>query len=133
VPINKHMKLNSLLKESILSADKEEQFYNILDQSIRSGPFDGGCILVALALKKVFGGKIVVLVNPRKTAEHAALQLGNSLMDYDGKLPINAFIERFEQNERVEIAEVREIRSDDLPDASRDPKIASMLADIIQS
>lgn len=125
------MKLRTILNEQLLSGDQDEKFYNILVNATNSGPFDGGCVIVAQVLQQVHGGEIVVLVNDKDQADHAAVQIGNSLMDYGGQLPVKDFIKRFEDNERVTITDVRPIEPNDLPDAPRDDKVISQLVALL--
>ena len=50
----------------------EEAFYEALVDNTDCGPFDGGCLLVAQALKRVIGGEIYVIVDRNDTADHAS-------------------------------------------------------------
>jgi len=109
----------------------EENIYDILEPE-DCGPFDGGCVLVAQALQKIHGGDIVVLVNDRGNADHAAVKIGNTLLDFDGPLPVDKFVKRFEKNEHVKITGIRPMVAGDLPDATRNqsllPKIINLLS-----
>lgn len=109
----------------------EENIYDILEPE-DCGPFDGGCVLVAQALQQMHGGEIVVLVNDRGIADHAAVKVGNTLIDYDGPLPADKFVKRFEKNELVNITGIRSMKPNDLPGATRNqslvPKIVNLLS-----
>ena len=117
-----------------LTNEAKENIYDILEPE-DCGPFDGGCVLVAQALQKIHGGDIVVLINDRGNADHAAVKLGNTLIDYDGPLPVEKFIKRFEKNEHVKIKGIRPMKDSDLPEATRNqsllPKIVNLLSDNI--
>jgi hypothetical protein len=114
-----------------LTNEAKENIYDILEPE-DCGPFDGGCVLVAQALQKIHGGDIVVLINDRGNADHAAVKLGNTLIDYDGPLPVEKFIKRFEKNEHVKIKGIRPMKDSDLPEATRNqsllPKIVNLLS-----
>lgn len=111
--------------------EAKENIYDILEPE-DCGPFDGGCVLVAQALQKIHGGDIVVLINDRGNADHAAVKIGNTLLDFDGPLPVDKFIKRFEKNEHVKIIGIRPMKDSDLPDATRNqnllPKIVNLLS-----
>jgi hypothetical protein len=114
-----------------LTNEAKENIYDILEPE-DCGPFDGGCVLVAQALQQIHGGDIVVLINDRGNADHAAVKLGNTLIDYDGPLPVEKFIKRFEKNEHVKIKGIRPMKDSDLPEATRNqsllPKIVNLLS-----
>ena len=112
------------LKES---ADK---VYDILD-NVECGPFDGGCVLVAQALQQIHGGDIVVLVNDKGIADHAAVKVGNNLIDFDGALPVKQFVKRFEDNEHINIKSIRPIQKGDLPEAPRDKELVPQLVNAL--
>lgn len=126
------MKINDILRESLLRGEADERLYDILNQTSGVGPFDGGCVIIAQALQKVFGGDIVVLLNTAGEPEHAAVQFGQDLIDYDGKLPVKDFIKRFERNEMVEISGLRKMQSSDLPEAPRDDAAVLEIAKLFQ-
>ena len=111
--------------------EAKENIYDILEPE-DCGPFDGGCVLVAQALQKIHGGEIVVLINDRGNADHAAVKIGNTLLDYDGPLPVEKFIKRFEKNEHVKVTSIRPMEPGDLPEATRNqsllPKIINLLS-----
>ena len=111
--------------------EAKENIYDILEPE-DCGPFDGGCVLVAQALQKIHGGDIVVLINDRGNADHAAVKIGNTLLDYDGPLPVDKFVKRFEKNEHVKITGIRPMKDSDLPEATRNqtllPKIINLLS-----
>lgn len=113
-----------------------EELYDDLLRSADCGPFDGGCVVVAQALQKVFGGEIVVLVRDNDRADHAAVFKDGKLWDYDGPLTPSAFIDRFNKEELAHTAwscvRYRPIRSDDLPNACRNEALANRLAGLFE-
>jgi len=117
-------------KKPLSEAASKENIYDILEPE-NCGPFDGGCILVAQALKEIHGGDIVVLVNDRGNADHAVVKIGNRLIDYDGSLPVEQFIKRFEKNEHVKVKGIRPLESGDLPDASRNQSLLPKIVDLL--
>ena len=110
--------------------EDKENIYDILEPE-DCGPFDGGCVLVAQALQKIHGGDIIVLVNDRGIADHAAVKIGNTLLDYDGALPADKFITRFEKNEHVKVTGIRPIEPNDLPDATRNQSLLPKIVDLL--
>ena len=110
--------------------ESAEKVYNILD-NVDCGPFDGGCVLVAQALQQIHGGDIVVLVNDKGIADHAAVKVGNTLVDFDGALPVKQFIKRFEDNEHTNIKSIRPIQNGDLPEAPRNNELVPQLVNAL--
>lgn len=110
--------------------EAKETIYDILEPE-DCGPFDGGCVLVAQALQKIHGGDIVVLINDRGNADHAAVKIGNTLIDFDGPLPVDRFIKRFEKNEHVKITGIRPMESSDLPEATRNQSLLPKIVDLL--
>lgn len=128
------MKMRDLIVESFHWKNKNK-IYSLLIDNIDSGPFDGGCVIFANALQAVYGGKVVVLVSNINIAEHAALLLGNILYDADGPATKAEFVKRFEKNELVRgrhIIGIRDIKDSDLPDALRDMKLSTQIADLLK-
>lgn len=117
------------------------QAYDLMINAIDCGPFDGGCVTVAMALQQVMGGEIVVLVgcatrlSSQEGAMHAAVYANGKLIDGDGAAAPKAFIARFVRNEMAHaggtITGVRAIASDDLPEAPRDAELAKKLAGLL--
>lgn len=110
--------------------EAKETIYDILEPE-DCGPFDGGCVLVAQALQKIHGGDIVVLINDRGNADHAAVKIGNTLLDFDGPLPVDQFIKRFEKNEHVKVKGVRPMEPNDLPEATRNQSLLPKIVDLL--
>jgi hypothetical protein len=116
----------------------DEAIYSVLLEETDCGPFDGGCVLIALALQQVLGGDIVVLISDQSgRADHAVLCFDGLLWDFDGPLPPSAFIERFEQNELAVLGQrcggYRPLEPGDLEDAPRDERVVDRLADIFRT
>jgi hypothetical protein len=110
--------------------ESADEVYDILD-NVECGPFDGGCVLVAQALQQIHGGDIVVLVNDKGIADHAAVKVGNNLIDFDGALPVKQFVKRFEDNEHTNIKSIRPIQKGDLPEAPRDKELVPQLVNAL--
>ena len=134
------MRFYEVLSENIAGRNRN-RFYSMLIDGVGSGPFDGGCVVVAQAIQARHGGDIVVLVgqsqhDTKSVAQHAAVKLGNYLIDFDGPALIKDFIRRFERNELVhtggQINSVRPIQDKDLPDAPRNTALAEKLAGLIK-
>lgn len=128
------------ITENIAGRNKS-RVYDLLVNAIGSGPFDGGCVVMAQAIQSRYGGDIVVLVGQaqagtKETAQHAAVQVGNRLVDFDGPAMTADFVRRFERNELAhaggKITGIREIQPEDLPEAPRDPELAQRLARLIR-
>jgi len=124
-----------------IAGKNKNKFYNLLVSAVDSGPFDGGCVIVAQAIQMKYGGEIVALLGPSQkgskvVAQHAAVKIGDQLIDFDGPLPMQDFVRRFERNELSStgggITTVRLLNDDDLPDAPRDKELSLKLARLIQ-
>ena len=74
----------TLIHDIIRMVYAEEHFWNVLDLSIGAGPFDGGCYIVAVALRQTFGGKIVTLVDNQGRADHYGCFIDGYVYDFDG-------------------------------------------------
>ena len=97
------------LSPLIKRACRHEGFYALL-APWRCGAFDGGCVLVALALGEVLGtGHSVILRGysatqdePRPIAEqHALLQIGECYLDGDGASSRRAIVARWRRLEKL--------------------------------
>ena len=105
-----------------------DRLYDDLVSSTGCGTFDGGCLILAQALRTVIGGEIVVLTRSCDMADHAVIERDGRLWDYDGPLRPAAFIKRFNRSERACCMTFRSMREGDLPDAVRDETIVSRIA-----
>lgn len=128
------------LTENIAGRNKS-RVYDLLINTIGSGPFDGGCVIVAQAIQARHGGDIVVLVGhaqsgSKAVAQHAAVKIRDQLVDFDGPASVTDFVRRFERNELSHaggtITGIRPISAEDLPDAPRDAKLAQQIARLIR-
>ena len=112
--------------------DASDKVYELLLDNIGAGPFDGGCVVVAQALQLIHGGELMALVRNDGTADHAVVQKGNTMYDFDGPGTQEEVVSRFEKNEGTRIAEVRKLRMTDLPDAPRNSELAKQIASLMK-
>lgn len=108
-----------------------EQFYEQIVGTAECGPFDGGCVVTAQALQRVIGGEIVVLIRANDQADHAVVLKDDQLWDFDGPLPPDAFIQRFNATELsgmpFQCVSYRPIRDADLEKAYRGDELVEKL------
>ena len=108
--------------------DKDKVYTLFLDR-LGSGPFDGGCLTAAQAIKNRIGGDIVVLVDKHDKAQHAVVKKNDTYHDFDGPAKsLKSIINRFNKNEMANATDARELRSEDLPDAKLDKTLARDIA-----
>ena len=112
--------------------DASDKVYELLLDNIGAGPFDGGCVVVAQALQLIHGGELMALVRNDGTADHAVVQKGNTMYDFDGPGTQEEVVSRFEKNEGTRIEEVRKLRMTDLPDAPRNSELAKQIASLMK-
>jgi hypothetical protein len=115
-----------------------DDVYEVLFRDAGCGPFDGGCLVVAQSLQQVLGGEIAVLVRDGTgSADHAVLLHDGMLWDFDGPLPPETFIERYQRTEMIGIpggcVGHRPLEPLDLDEAIRDDNLVQKLADIFQT
>jgi cytidylate kinase/Zn-dependent peptidase ImmA (M78 family) len=120
------------LDDAMNEDDASDKVYELLLDNIGAGPFDGGCVVVAQALQKIHGGELMALVRNDGTADHAVVQKGNTMYDFDGPGTQEEVVSRFEKNEGTRIAEVRKLRMTDLPDAPRNSELAKQIASLMK-
>lgn len=73
----------------------------LLNSKAKSGPFDGGCLVFAEALKHKIGGDLVRIVSEGIT-QHYGLQKGLTIYDGEGAHPNpKTWLEDFVQRERI--------------------------------
>ena len=120
------------LDDAMNEDDASDKVYELLLDKIGAGPFDGGCVVVAQALQKIHGGELMALVRNDGTADHAVVQKGNTMYDFDGPGTQQEVVSRFEKNEGTRIAEVRKLRMTDLPDAPRNSELAKQIASLMK-
>jgi len=140
------MKIREIIGESTIFTESiggrnSKKIYDLLINSIGCGPFDGGCVVIAEAIKIKYGGDIVVLVghaqsNTNEVAQHACVRLGKLLVDYGGAYEQDEFVKIFERNELSHagghITDIRPIRLGDLPDAPRDSNLSEKISGLIK-
>lgn len=103
--------------DNVVPRINENKAYNYIVKITDAGPFDGGCVFYAFALQKKIGGKVVVLVNNKDVAQHAAVYKDNKLYDYDGSNSPEIFIKDFNEKEMAKAISYRNYKSGDLEDA----------------
>lgn len=111
--------------------DNRDELYDILLKYTDSGPFDGGCVIAANGIQQAIGGEVVVLTRPNGKADHAAVKIGDTLYDFDGPAKISDFISRFNSNEMSDTNGIRPIEKNDLPDAPRNSKASTEIANVL--
>jgi len=136
-----------MTKEDIFhSVDHKDAVYGAMLDSIDCGPFDGGCVVFAMALQSVYGGDVYVIdgqtaqspFGPLTSsgAQHAILRLPNGrFMDAGGEGSEINLVSRLNKNEcfgRLVHESTRPIRDDDLPDAPRDEALVERLAILLR-
>ena len=127
------------LGEKVKQAFKKDSIASILIDAgpIQSGPLDGGCRVLARALKRIEpSGKIITIEGKLKDgtwqAEHYGFELDGGMIDGDGYAPSReSWANRFAENERLDrpyrITE-GEVESADVPqDAPTEKKLAAEL------
>lgn len=100
------------------------------------GPFDGGCLVFALALQQVIGGEVVVVTREGGLADHAAVHQADLLWDHAGPRARLPFLRRFaaaELRRSWRGLGIRPFREGDLSDASQDPELIERLAELLKT
>ena len=106
--------------------------FDVIYHHTGAGPFDGGCVVYAEALKAVFGGVIVSLIKSNDAADHAAVLINDTVYDYEGGLPKDQFIDRFNRHEMAQVIGIRAFRESDLCEAPRNDKAVDELVVIFK-
>ena len=133
------LELPKWLGDKVKQAFKKDAVASILLDSgpVQSGPLDGGCRVLARALKRIEPtGKIITiegqLADGTWQAEHYGLELDGGMIDGDGYAPSReAWAQRFAKNESLDrpyrITE-GEVQSEDIPqDVPTEKKLAAAL------
>lgn len=105
-----------------------EEFYETIVGHLDCGPFDGGCVTFAHALRSMIGGEVCVIVRSCGCADHAVVHLDGRLWDWDGPDEPKAVIERFNRTERASGMGWRAFAQGDLPNAPVDDEVTGRLA-----
>ena len=112
--------VRSLVREVVSDRrQKRDAIYSAIIDKTGSGPFDGGCVLMAHAINKIVGGDVNVLVGHNGRAQHAFVKKGGLYYDFSKSSPHEHFVRSFEKREGVPISHVRPIEDHDLPNAPR--------------
>lgn len=132
------------------STAQEEGIFRLMLRRIGCGPFDGGCLVFAQALRRLYGGEVVVVEGRRLVgrhripgpechgqllAQHAVLALPDgTYMDASGRCAMQTMLERTAQASggMVSAESIRPWRDGDLEDAARDEELVDELANLLQ-
>lgn len=116
----------------------KEQVFRVLAEAVDCGPFDGGCLVFAEALKSIYGGEIYVIAGVTgdtggsPIAQHAVLRMPDGqYADGDGIGWRDVVVNRFVANEclgGLTRQDVRAFQVGDLPDCPRDVGLVKALA-----
>ena len=121
------------LFENASDAFSDDEVLSVITRTAGSGPFRGGCVIVAQALQQIYGGRIWVLIGRwSQQAEHAVLQVGDIFYDAAGPGALERIISRFSEAEGVKIQSARPIAPGDLPEASRSYLAATEVARLLR-
>lgn len=110
----------------------DETFYALLVGELDCGPFDGGCVVVALALVEIFGGEVMVLVREDGIADHAVARIGDQLVDWDGPETGGKLLERFNHAEMASCVGWRPMEDRDLGNAPRNPEVVEGIRVLVE-
>ncbi len=128
-------RLTDALKKLIV---RNNDLYKIFHARTGTGPLDGGCVALALALQAVIGGKPHVLVGRHvirggemspTQAEHCVLKKGDKYWDGDGESTGERLIARWQADEGVIVDAIRPLEDNDLPESPRDHVLVQELVD----
>jgi hypothetical protein len=119
--------------ENICDRFSDDDVQSVILKTAGSGPFDGGCMIVAQALQQIYGGRIWVLIGRwSQQAEHAVLKVGDMFYDAAGPDALERIIWRFSEVEGVKIQSARPIAPGDLPDAPRSFRATTEVAQLLR-
>lgn len=89
---------------NVLRFDKFQDFL----YPLRVGPMDGGCLMVAEAIKQTKPGSVLVgLINDKGVCHHAVCFDGKRHHDAYGSFTSAQIIDHWKKHERVDIVELR--------------------------
>ena len=118
------------------SWELQNKIYGMLIDAADSGPYDGGCVIMAQALQKIVGGNVVGLTSANGRVQHAVVKTGDTYHDYSGSGSLKAVMDHLNKLESLdpahEVVAARPMRKDDLPGAPRNNKVASEIAALIK-
>lgn len=115
--------------KSVLTAinKQKDHCYNVLSNILDCGPFDGGCVVVAMIIQRLCGGNIFVLTREDNTADHACVYLDGRLIDFENALEPEAFLVRFNETEQACTTAFRQMQKEDLSGAKRDALVLNLI------
>lgn len=129
------MDLKQLLKKKVI---RNEGLYKIFSDGVGSGPLDGGCVAMAMALKEVLGsGEVYVIESSTKhskvfQAQHAVLKVGDLYADADGLSTKEKLLKSWIEEEDLVDPSLRRFRDHDLLESPRPKKLIDKIVAYIK-
>jgi hypothetical protein len=111
-----------LLKKRVI---RNNGLYQLLIDEVGSGPLDGSCVALALALKEVIGEGELYSVWDKGIAQHTVLKIGNQYIDADGIRDESKFLKWQKDKEGYSSPTLRPFKNSDLPDSPRSKELVS--------
>ena len=111
-----------LLKKRVI---RNNGLYRLFIDEVGSGPLDGSCVALALALKEVIGEGELYSVWDKGIAQHTVLKIGNQYIDADGIRDENKFLKWQKDKEGYSSPTLRPFKNSDLPDSPRSKELVS--------
>lgn len=110
---------------------KKDEIYTILLDSCDAGPFDGGCLTMAHAIKNAIGGELVSFVRADDFADHVAVKKGEYIYDADGFYNEKDAIKKFNKAEMANVVKIRPYKEGDVPNAPLDIDAAKRISQML--
>lgn len=111
----------------------DDEIYRILEP-LKCGPFDGGCMVYARALQKIYGGELYALVGRDAThpesepvVQHAVVKVGDKFLDAEGVSSEDELRNRWQRDELVDVTALRPLEPGELSEAPDDPRLVDDL------
>jgi len=123
------MELKDLLQKKVVNNNR---LYKMLVDEVGSGPLDGACVVLALALKEVVGGEVYVIESSTRhskvfQAQHAVLKVGNLYADADGLFNEKELLKKWIDEEDLVEPSLRRFKGTDLKESPRPKKLVNKL------
>ena len=110
------MNIPHLLKTKVI---RNSDLYRIFISKIKSGPLDGGCWAMAVALQKVIGKGSLYSIVSRGIAQHIVLKVDSKYIDADGISTEKQLLHRWQRFEGLQNPYLRPFSIYDIPDSPR--------------